>query len=162
MSRWWCNHEMKSYLAQHDQYAWKDTQYGKHFKALLSFLEAASVTLTAAMFFSLELLPMWSRRWRCQRASVQEAPSYFLNWTWAVQSEASDVKLSDYQELHSDDWHHYTDCIPSRLILQSRTRHTSAKWVIVPQRHEACVWERACECVFCPLGSWVLKGKDKL
>lgn len=102
---------------------------------------------------------MWSRRWRCQRASAQEAASYFLNWTWAVQSEAADVKLSDYQELHSDDWHHYTDCVPSRLILQSRTRHTSAKWVIVPQRHEACVWERACECVFAPWAHGCWRGR---
>lgn len=103
---------------------------------------------------------MWSRRWRCQRASVQEAPFYFLNWTWAEQSEASDVKLSDYQELHSGDWHHYTDCVPSRLILQSHTRHISAKWLIVPQRHEVCVCVWVCMrvCV-CPWAHGCWRGR---
>lgn len=39
------------------------------------------------------------------------------------------------------------------------TWHTSAKWVIVPQRHEACVWERACECVFAPWAHGCWRGR---
>lgn len=66
------------------------------------------------------------------------------------------MKLSDYQELHRaacdsllcDDWHHYTDRVPSNLIV-AHTAH-SAKLLIVPQRHEVCVCERACECLFAP------------
>lgn len=92
----------------------------------------ASVLLPVVIFFTLELLAMWSLRSHCQWALVQQWPCSAF-WIGVNRRKVEDVRLLDYQAAHStafvglvcDNWHDYTDWVPS-ADLQAYTLYGTA------------------------------------
>lgn len=145
---WWCNLKIKaswhSMTYDHERIHF----YGTHIKALFIFLQAASAIQTAAMFFP--WTPAYMITQVVQPAGIS-ARGTLLIPELDVSGTFGSFRCEVRRIIRSSTALHVTLC----CVMTGTTTetaylvdlHTMRKWLIVPQRHEACVRECARKCL---------------